>query len=143
MLPHPPNHSSLPTLSVPCTGALSLHRTKGLSSHRCATRPSFATYVATYGLLHCTMVVGLVPGSSGGRRSGWLILLFFLWGCNPFSSVSPFSNSSTGNPMISPIVGCEHPLLYLSASGRASRETNIPNSCQQALLGNCNSVWVW
>jgi hypothetical protein len=28
-----------------------------------------------------SMIGGLVPGSFG--RSGWLILLFFLWGCKP------------------------------------------------------------
>jgi hypothetical protein len=34
----------------------------------------------SHGSLHVyTLVGGLVPGSSGG--SGWLILLFFLWGC--------------------------------------------------------------
>ena len=33
VLPHPPTHSCLPTLAFPCTGAPSLHRTKGFSSH--------------------------------------------------------------------------------------------------------------
>jgi hypothetical protein len=34
-----------------------------------------------------------------------LILLFFLWIVNPFSSFSPFSNSSIGDPVlyISPV----------------------------------------
>jgi hypothetical protein len=30
---------------------------------------------------------------------------------------------------------CEHPLLYLSGTGRASQETAISGSCQQALVG--------
>ena len=44
--------------------------------------------------------------------------------------------------MLSPVVGWEYPPLYLSGSGRASQETPISGSCQQA-LGICNSVWVW
>jgi hypothetical protein len=96
----------------------------------------------SHGSLHVySLVGGLVPGSSG--RSGWLILLFFLWVANPFSSFSPFSNFSIGDPLFSPMVGREHPPLYMSDSGRASQETNISGSCQQALLGIHNSVWVW
>jgi hypothetical protein len=53
---------------------------------------------------------------------------------NPFNSFSPFSNSSTGDPMLSPMVGFEHPPLYLSGSSRASHETAISGSCQHALL---------
>jgi hypothetical protein len=56
------------------------------------------------------LVGGLVPGSSGG--SGWLILLFYLWVASPFSSFSPSHNSSTGDPKLSLMVGCEHLLLY-------------------------------
>lgn len=33
VLPYPPTHSCLPALAFPYTRALSLHRTKGLSSH--------------------------------------------------------------------------------------------------------------
>ena len=33
--------------------------------------------------------------------------------------------------------------LYWSGSGRASQETATSGSCQQALLGISNSVWVW
>jgi hypothetical protein len=52
----------------------------------------------------------LNPGSSWG---GW-VWLFFLWGCNPFNSFSPFSNSSSiRDPALSPMVGCEHLLLFL------------------------------
>jgi hypothetical protein len=41
------------------------------------------------------------------------------------------------------MVGCEHLHLYWSGSGRASQWTAIPGSCQQALLGMSNIVWVW
>ena len=49
----------------------------------------------------------------------------------------------TASPMLSPMVGCEHLPLYLSDSDRASQETVISGSCQQALLGIHNSVWIW
>ena len=39
--------------------------------------------------------------------------------------------------------GYEHPLLYLSGTYRASQETAISGSCQQALVGIHNIVWVW
>ena len=38
---------------------------------------------------------------------------------------------------------CKHPLLYLFGTGRASQETVISGSWQQALVGIHNSVWVW
>ena len=60
----------------------------------------------------------------------------------PFSSLGTFSSSFIGDHVLSPMDGCEHPLLYLSGTGRASQETAIPGSCQQALVGIHNSVWV-
>jgi len=43
----------------------------------------------SHGLLHVySLVGGLVPGSSWG--SGWLILLFFLWGCKPLQLLQSF-----------------------------------------------------
>ena len=44
--------------------------------------------------------------------------------------------------MFHPIDDCEHPLLYLPGTGRASQETAISDSCQQALVGIHNSVWL-
>jgi hypothetical protein len=38
---------------------------------------------------------------------------------------------------------CEHPLLYLSGTGRVSQEAAISGSCQQALVGIHNSIWIW
>jgi hypothetical protein len=72
-----------------------------------------------------------------------LILLFFLRVANPIASFSPFSNSSIGDSMLSLVAGFEHLPLYLSGSGRASQEPAISGSCQHALLGIHNSVWVW
>ena len=84
-----------------------------------------------------SLVGGLVPERSG--ESGWLILLIFLWEYKLLLLFWSF-NSSTGDLVISPIVGCKHSPLYLSGSGRASQETAITGACQQVLLGICNSV---
>ena len=139
--------STSPPWHSPTTGASSLHRTKGIPSHWCQISQSCASYAAgamapsmcTHMGCWFTLVGGLIPGSSQG--SGWLILLFFLWLVNPFSSFSP--SSSIGVPVLSPMVGCKHLPLYLSGSGKASQETAITDSCQQPLLGILNSVWVW
>ncbi|KRY62617.1 hypothetical protein T4D_5138 [Trichinella pseudospiralis] len=53
------------------------------------------------------------------------------------------SSSFIGGPVFHPIVDCEHPLLYLPGTGISSQKTAISGSCQQALVGICNSVWVW
>jgi len=63
-------------------------------------------------------------------ESGWLILLFFLWDCKPLQLL----HFSIGVPLFSLIVGCKHAQLYQEGSGRASQETSISGSCQQALL---------
>ena len=44
---------------------------------------------------------------------------------NPFGSLGPFSGSFIGDPVLSPMDGCDHPLLYLSGTGRDSQETAI------------------
>jgi hypothetical protein len=79
---------------------------------------------------------------------GWWFSHWVLWGvlvssyccssygaANTFSSLGPFSSSSTRDPVLSPMVGCEYPPLWVS--------TAISGSCQQALVGIHNSVWVW
>jgi hypothetical protein len=43
---HQPTHSSLLAQAFTHTGALNLHRTKGLSSHGCPTKPSSIEYAA-------------------------------------------------------------------------------------------------
>ena len=65
------------------------------------------------------------------------------WVANGFTSFRPFSNSSTGDPMLSPMVAWEHLPLYLSDSGKASQETTVSGSFQYALLGIHHYVWVW
>jgi hypothetical protein len=44
---------------------------------------------------------------------------------NPFSSLGTFYSSLIEDPVLSPMDGCESPLLYLSGTGRASQETVI------------------
>jgi hypothetical protein len=61
---------------------------------------------------------------------------------DPFSSLGTFSSSSIGVPVFHPIDDCEHPLMYLPGTGKASEETSISESFQQNLAGLCNSVWV-
>jgi hypothetical protein len=89
-----------------------------------------------------SFVGGLDPGSSGRGQVGWYCCSSYEI-TNPFSFFCPFSNSSIGDPVLSPMVGCKHLPLYLSGSGRPSEETVISGSCQQALLGILKSVWVW
>jgi hypothetical protein len=74
----------------------------------------------------------------------WLVfqMLGAFWGlaywhcCSPDGAAIPSSSFST-------IVGCEHPPLYLSGSGRTFQETVISGSCQQALPDIHNSIRVW
>ena len=61
---------------------------------------------------------------------------------NPFSSLGTFSSSFIGDPVLHPMDDCEHPLLYLSGTGRALKETAISGSCQQALVLHLPKVWV-
>jgi hypothetical protein len=52
-----PTHSCFPVLASPYTEASSLHRAKGLSSHRYPTRSSSATYAAgAMSLSMCTHI---------------------------------------------------------------------------------------
>ena len=105
-------------------------------------------YSWSHGTFHVySLVGGLVCGNSGGLGGDLGVLVgsycsFSYGAASSFSSFSPFSNSSIGDPVLSPMVGCEHPPLYLLGTGRASQETPISGSCQQALLGIHNSVRV-
>ena len=62
---------------------------------------------------------------------------------NLFSFFSSSPNSSIGVPALRLTVGCDHPHLYWSGSGRDSQRIAIPGSCQQAFLSISNSFWVW
>ena len=88
-----------------------------------------------------SVVGGLVPGSSGVLVNSYCCSSYGT--ADLLSSLSPFSSSFIRDPVLSPMDGCEHPLLYLSGTGKASQETAISGSCKQALVGIHNTVWVW
>ena len=133
-----PIHSHLTTLPFLYTGASNLHRTKGLSSNWCQIRTSCAIYVVgAMGPSMCTL--WLLVSSLGSLECliGWYC--YSSYGiANSFSSFSPFSNSSIGDPGFSSMVAWVYPPLYLLSSGKAFQETAISDSCQQAFLG----IWV-
>jgi hypothetical protein len=129
LIPHPPIYSCLPALAFPYPGVFTGPRTFPPID----VKQGYICDWSQRSLHVYSLVGGLVPRSSG--VFDWLILLFFLRVANPFSSFSPFSYSSNGDPMLSPMVGCKHLLLYLSGSGTASQETAISDSCQQAIPG--------
>jgi len=113
----PPTHSLL----LPCSGIPFNWGIKPSQGPFLLLMPEKAisvTYAALLHMGHFMWTLWLVDWS--------LRALLFLvgWCCcsssvvaNPFSSISPFSNSSFGEPILSSMVGCNHPPLYLSGSG--------------------------
>jgi hypothetical protein len=137
VLPHPYSHSCLRGLVFPYPGSSSLHWTKGLPSQWSQMRQCSATYLAGATGTPCVLF-------------GWWFSPWELWYCcssyevaNPFSLYTPCPNFHNGFPVLSPMFDCVHSHLYLSGSGRASQGTAVSCSHQQAILGICNSVWVW
>ena len=63
--------------------------------------------------------------------------MFLLWGFSPLQLPGYFSGSFIGDPVLCPMDDCEHPLLYLPGTVRASQETAISGPCQQALVSIC------
>ena len=142
IFPHPPTPASLPWHSA-------------ILGHWAFTGPRASPPIDVcqgHPLQHMPLGPWVPPGVLFGRWfSSWK-----LWGglvgwyfcssygvAKSFSSICPFFNSSIGEPLLSPMVGCKHPPLYLSISGRASQEITIPGSYQQALLAIPNCVWIW
>jgi hypothetical protein len=145
VFPYPPTHSWLPALELPNTGAsikpsqgqgplLPRMHDKAILCYMCS---------CSHGSLHVySLADGLVPvwfGWEKGDLVGWYCCSSY-GVANPFSYFSPFSNSLIGDPVLSPVVACEHPH---AGSDRVFQETAISGSCQQALLGIHNNVWVW
>ena len=88
-LSHPPSPCSLVhPLLLPCPG-ITLHWGIEPSQDQwpllpLMTNKAILCYICSWNQesLHVySLVGGLVPGSSGG--TGWFILLFLLWDCNP------------------------------------------------------------
>jgi hypothetical protein len=136
----PHTHSHLYAIAFSYTGVLSLHRTEA---------PSPINVSQGHPVLH----MWLQPWVPPCVLFDWWFSFWDIWGggwcCSsfwvetPFSSSCPFSTPTIGDPELSPMVGYEHPPLYVSGSGKASHETVISGSCQPALLSLHNSVWVW
>ena len=99
-----------------------------------------ATYDArAMGASMCTLwMVVLSPGAIGDLAK-LTLLLPLLGAANTLSSFSSFTNSSIRDLMLSAMVGCKYPTLYLSYSVRVSQETAISGSLQQALPGIHNN----
>jgi hypothetical protein len=106
---HPPTYSDLPALEFPYTGALSLHRTKGLSPTDARQSHPLLRMQLEPWFLHVYFLIGdLVTGSSdvcvwGGCLVGWYCCSSY-GAANPFSFFSPFSNCSIEVPVLSPMV---------------------------------------
>jgi hypothetical protein len=137
-------HSCLTTLAFPCTGGLSIHRTKDL--------PSYCCLIRHIPLIHMQLESWVPPCV----LFGWWFSFWEPWGIQlvdivvfPIGLQSPSATSALllillfGVPVLNQMVGCKYPYLCWSDSGRASQGTAIPGSYTQALLGISNSVWVW
>jgi hypothetical protein len=115
--PHPPTHPFTPAF-------LPWHSTT--LGHQAFIGPrSFPPIDGWQGhpLLHmllepCVHLVGdLVPVSLEGGVPVGLYCCSSYGVANPFNSFSPFFNSSTWDPLLSPMVGGKHMPMYLSGSG--------------------------
>jgi hypothetical protein len=77
-----------------------------------------------HGSLHVYSLVGnLFQGSSVGI--GWIILPFLLWSCKPLQLLEFILSIIHWQLCAQSMDRYEHPLLYLSGTGRASQETAI------------------
>jgi hypothetical protein len=122
--PHPaplPTHFHFLALAFPCTGAY-----KGAS-------------LPNDGLLgHLLLHMQLETWALGVLVSSYCCSTYRV--ADPFSSLSTFSSCSIGGPVFHPIDDCEHPLLYLPGTGKASQERAISGSFQQNLASVCSGI---
>ena len=91
-----------------------------------------------------SFVDGLVPGSS--RGSGWLILMFFLWGCKYLHFFSPFSNSSIRRRIVQWLAANIHFCICNALAGPLRRQPyQAPNSvhflASTVVSGFANCIW--
>jgi hypothetical protein len=139
LLPNPPTPASWPWQS-PILG------------HRTFTGPRASPPIDDqlgHPLLHMQLELQVPPcvffhwWFSPRELCGYWLVHIVVPPANPFRSLGTFSSSFIGNLVLCPMDDFEHTLLYLPGTGRASQETAISGSCQQNLVDNCNSVWVW
>ena len=89
---HPPTHSYLPALAFLYIGASIEPSQDQRLLLPLMSDKAIPCYISSWshGSLHvCSLVGGLVLGSSG-QWSSWLILLFFLWGCKLLQLLQSF-----------------------------------------------------
>jgi hypothetical protein len=96
----------------------------------------------SYRYLHVYSLVGS-PVSGIFWRSGQLILLLPLWGCDLPQLLKFLLQLLHQGPTLSPMTDCKYLPLYLSGSGRASQETAMSGSYQPSLPRIHNSFQVW
>ena len=146
-LSHLLSHSCHSGLVFSYPGSSNIHRTKAFPFQWCQKSQSSATYPARAMGNPCVLFGWwFSPWEFGAGSLGALVG----WYCfssyevaNPFSFYSPCPNFSIRVPDLSPMLGCEYLPLCWSGSDRASPGIAISGSCQLALLGISNSVWVW
>jgi hypothetical protein len=126
-LPYPPIPIFWPWRS-PVLGHIKFAWAMGLSFQWWPTRPSFDTYAARV-------------KSSGVLVSSYCCSTYRI--ADLFSSLDTFSSSSIGDPVIHPIVDCEHPLLCFLGAGLVSQGTAISWSLQQRLASVCHGIIIW
>jgi hypothetical protein len=137
VLPYPPTHSCLPALAFSYSGASN------------TLRPLLPLMFNKVNMWPAPWVPLCV-------FFGWWSSPWKLWGSGLFDTVTPSMGLQTpsapsvpsptppsGTPILSSMVGCGHPPLCFSGSGRASQETAISGFHQQALLSIHNSIRVW
>jgi hypothetical protein len=146
---HPPTHSHLPTPAFPpCHSPNLRHR---IPSDPRASPPTDAQQghplshmLPEPWVLPCTLwLVVQFPGAQGSL-AGWYCCSS-PWGCNPLSFFSLLSNSSIGNPELSPMVGFKYLPLYLSGSTRASHTVAKPGrywGCRE-VPADGSLIWLW
>ena len=136
VLLYPLTNFNLTSLDSPYVGASRLHIRPPLPLMP-RKMILFYTCIWSHGSLYLYSLVGeFLLGSQGYSQS---------WYCSPdtvavpFGSFIPSPSSSIGVPRSV----CEYLHLCWSNAGRTSKETAMPGSCQQALLGIINSVVDW
>jgi hypothetical protein len=130
---HPLTHSCLPALAFPIHWGIKPSQAQGPLLSLISNKANLCHICGwSHGSLRVySLISGPVPrNSEGGCRP--LDTVAPHGAANPLSSFSLFSNSSIRDHTLSPMVGCKHPPLYLSGSGRASQETALLGS----LLGH-------
>jgi hypothetical protein len=69
--------------------------------------------------------------------------LFYLWACKPLQLLQFFFLTPPLGTLCSVQWLAVSICLCMLGSGKATQETAISGSCQQALLGIHNRVWIW